>query len=378
MPGKRKLSEVEDVSSPKAKRVTIADDTKSPKPSVSRSWTTTNPDTGKSDGRLYRKDETYAEHKKRRIAKKKKVKKSKKPAVKKTEEVPSPKSGIASKPALSKRKTAAEKLAERAQGDLVDYSDLCQRFEGHHVVVVGGGEGVGQACALRFAQEGAAVTIWDKRRFRETLKLCEEVSTFDEATFDGELVDASDSKKLAELVKEYLENHGFIDVLVNAAGLTLGGGEEGEKQRLWAARVTASENLLNTVIPAMREESYGRIALLCASGKVDGDLDKVVAGATLTALAKQKALESASKGITINVMALSVVDSEKRSARIAMSALEDEKSSSSSKVSATAVPVPAMRAADCGEIAGAVANICSEEMSFTTGSVVDVTGGVGL
>jgi glucose 1-dehydrogenase len=87
------------------------------------------------------------------------------------------------------------------------------RFEGKTVLITGGAQGIGLACATRFANEGARVGIVDRNR---------EVGEAGAATIGARFIEADVSQKSAidAAVKTFLDAFGRVDVLVNNAGIT--------------------------------------------------------------------------------------------------------------------------------------------------------------
>jgi len=136
MSKKRALEDKEGESAKKKAKLASPAADRANKPDLSKAWTRTDPITGET-GRLQRKDAAYRKHLARR-----KTHMTKK------------------KPAKAKEKEKEEKTDTK---DEQDYADLTARFDGHVVIVTGGGEGLGQSCALRLAKEGAIVYILDKK-----------------------------------------------------------------------------------------------------------------------------------------------------------------------------------------------------------------------
>jgi len=351
MSKKRSLDEREGESAKKKAKV-ASPSAQQGKPELSKAWTRTNPVTGES-GRLQRKDATYRKHLNRRkthMSKKKTDKDKTKEKVKEKEEM--------------KVDTTTE---ER------DYADLTTRFDGHVAIVTGGGEGIGQAVALRLAKEGAIVYILDKKKWKDTEKLCaQNVLTPTQEIGEGMRCDVTDIKEVKKCVDEIIEKHGYIDVVINAAVL-----DDEEALDLEKIKPTDLEKVLNVnfkgalnvcqlVLPLMRSEIYGRIVNLVSWEGVHGNQGQTVnasASGALISATRAMSKEYANVGVTINCVLYAFVEAQ-----------VDTDNSAYLKSAAKTVPIG--RAAELAEIAGTVAWAACEENSYTTGFVYDCTGGM--
>jgi len=311
---------------------------------LSKAWTRTDPLTGET-GRLQRKDAAFRKHLTRRKTHMTKKKSHKEPVKEKTEEI----------------KTDVKT-------DEQDYADLTARFDGHVAIVTGGGEGIGQAVAVRLVKEGAIVYILDKKKWKETEKECREnLLSREQELSEGMKCDVSDIKEVKKCVDYIVEKHGYVDVLVNADIL-----HDDEFIRLknddiekkMNTNFKGALNVCHSVLPHMRDETYGRIINIVSFGGLkanDGQLLSASTSGALVAATRVMAKEYAKVGITINCVAYAFVEN----------IIESEE-----YVKRAAVEVPIGRAAELAEIAGTVAWVACEENSYTTGFVYDCTGGM--
>jgi len=349
MSKKRPLEDKEGESAKKKAKMASPAADRASKPELSKAWTRTDPVTGET-GRLQRKDAAYRKH----LARRKTHMTKKKPAAKdKTKE--------------------KEEVKVDTSKDEQDYADLTARFDGHVVIVTGGGEGIGQAVALRLAKEGAIVYILDKKKWKDTEKLCSSnVLKPDQELGEGMRCDVTDSKEVKKCVDHIVEKHGYIDVVVNAAVLHEGDSVTSDKLKGTELDKTLETNLKGTinvcqlVLPYMRAEMYGRVVNLVTLAGLhpnQGQLVGASASAGIIAATRVLAKEYANVGVSVNSVAYSFVDTETGS-------------ESADYLKRAAKETPIGRAAELAEIAGTVAWAVCEENSYTTGFVYDCTGGL--
>jgi len=347
MSRKRSLDEKEGEPAKKKSKLTSPAVDRASKPELSKAWTRTDPLTGET-GRLQRKDAAYRKH----LARRKTHQTKKKGA---------------------KEKPKEKNKEEQAQEDKEDYADLTARFDGHVVIVAGGGEGIGQAVAIRLVKEGAIVYILDKKKWKDTEKLCaQSVLKKDQEVGEGMKCDVTDVKELKKCVEYVADKHGYIDVLVNAAMLHEGDAISTEKiknadlEKIMGTNFTGAMNACQSVLPYMREECYGRIINIVSFAGLrakEGQLMSASASGALIAATRVMGKEYSKIGVTINCVAHAYVETETESEKAEVL-----------KLAQTETPIG--RAAELAEIAGVVAFAACEENTYTTGFVYDCTGGM--
>lgn len=332
---------------------------KKQKLNLKKMWTRTNPETGKREkARLYRKTTMQLkQHRQRRKDEKQKKKKTTTTTVKKV------------KKAKKKSKT---------NQDEEDYSRFTTRFEGHVVVITGGGEAIGQAIAVRMAQEGAYVYILDHYKFNDTVELCEQYGrppeNVDDEVLDlyqGFKCDVSDIKQVQKCINQILEERGYIDVLVNAAFQHKGDGKIVEEVKSSDLNSVLKTNFMGTfntcklILPLMAKVNYGRVVnIVSHAGKTPkcGQFIEASASAAVIAGTKSMADDYARVNITCNVVTASYFEHE--AWKLDKKDVKDL--------------IPIGRNGELAEIAGLVAFVASEENAFSTGSVYDCSGGVNI
>ncbi|HUJ77064.1 MAG TPA: SDR family NAD(P)-dependent oxidoreductase [bacterium] len=244
------------------------------------------------------------------------------------------------------------------------------RFEKQVAIVTGGAQGIGLGIAERLGQEGATIALWDSNA--RQLSEAEKQLTAQGISAQGMTVDVTQQSAVDAAMKQVLERHGRIHVLVTAAGI-LG------QANIKAHEVTAAEfdrvlgvNLrgmffcIHAVLPAMLKANYGRIVNMASMSGKDGNagmLPYSTSKAGVIGLTKVVGKDYAETGITCNAIAPALV-------RTAMMEALPE-----AQRRALAEKIPMKRAGTIAEIAALVAFIASAEASFTTGFIFDASGG---
>ncbi len=237
---------------------------------------------------------------------------------------------------------------------------------GRVAIVTGGAQGIGLAVAERFVASGAKVVLWD---IDEALLAKARAQIGAAATTAR--VELTDAAQVAQAAQAVLAAHGRIDILVNNAGITGGNGPTWELEPdVW--RRTVDVNLVapyltcRAVVPAMLSQGYGRIVNVASVAGKEGNPNAShysASKAGLIALTKSLAKEVATKGIVVNAV----------SPAAARTAIFDQMTQQ--HIDYMLGKIPMGRFVEPREIAAAIAWLASEDCSFTTGSVVDLSGG---
>jgi len=237
---------------------------------------------------------------------------------------------------------------------------------GRVAIVTGGAQGIGLAVAERFVASGAKVVLWD---IDEALLAKARAQIGAAATTAR--VELTDEAQVAQAAQAVLAAHGRIDILVNNAGITGGNGPTWELEPdVW--RRTVDVNLVapyltcRAVVPAMLSQGYGRIVNVASVAGKEGNPNAShysASKAGLIALTKSLAKEVATKGIVVNAV----------SPAAARTAIFDQMTQQ--HIDYMLGKIPMGRFVEPREIAAAIAWLASEDCSFTTGSVVDLSGG---
>ena len=216
-------------------------------------------------------------------------------------------------------------------------------------IVTGGMSGLGAACAERLAAEGV------------------EVVRLDVAAGADAVVDVTDE----QAVQVALDRVGPVDILVNSAGVVgpnapLWEVSTADWERTFAVNVTGAFRLCHAVVPGMVERGWGRIVNIASIAGKDGNprLSAYSASkAAVIAMTKSLGKELATTGVLVNAVAPAVFETP-MNATTAPEVLERLVSL-----------IPMQRLGRAEELAALVAWLTSEECSFSTGAVYDISGG---
>jgi len=232
-------------------------------------------------------------------------------------------------------------------------------------IITGGASGIGFATALRMAESGATVILWDmSERALETAR-----SRLPGVRTD--VVDITDEAAVVAATRRVTASLGHIDILVNSAGIA---GERHPVAEFPAAawRRVIEVNLVGTflcckaVVPTMQEHGYGRIVNLSSTGGKDGNPFVSPYGASkagVMAFTKSLAKELAMTDIRVNCVTPALIDTE----LIATMGPE--------RTRAALDKIPMGRPGRPEEVAALIAWMASEECSFSTGAAFDISGG---
>jgi NAD(P)-dependent dehydrogenase (short-subunit alcohol dehydrogenase family) len=239
-------------------------------------------------------------------------------------------------------------------------------LNGRVAVITGGAQGIGFAVAQRFAASGAKVVLWD---IDEAL-LAKAKATIGAAASTAR-VELTDAQLVEQAAAAVLATQGRIDILVNNAGITGGNGPTWElTPEIW--RRTVEVNLVapyltcHAIVPAMLQQGYGRIVNVASVAGKEGNPNAShysASKAGLIALTKSLAKETAQKGVLVNAVAPAA----------ARTAIFDQMTQQHIDYMLSKIPMG--RFVEPHEIAAAIAWLASEDCSFTTGSVLDISGG---
>ena len=189
------------------------------------------------------------------------------------------------------------------------------RFEGKVVLVTGAAVGIGRACALEFAREGARVIMLDVDK-EKLLFAKEEVAAYknDVLAF---VCDVSDENNVNEVVREALAAFGKIDVLINNAALwrhrsAFVDMDMDVWRKYFDINVTGTALVTQAILPSMLENKYGRIINVASVAGVYGNAKMACYSATkgaIIAFTKALAKEVSDKGVLVNAVSPGSVSS---------------------------------------------------------------------
>ena len=239
-------------------------------------------------------------------------------------------------------------------------------FKGRHAVVTGGATGLGFAIAQRLLASGGRVTVWD----RDEAGAAKAASALG-AGAGFVVVDVASETSVRDAVQATLKREKRIDALVNSAGIT------GPNVKVWEYPVDAWRQVMDVnltglflccreVVPAMREANYGRIVNIASVAGKDGNPNASAYSASkaaVMALTKSLGKELADTGVRVNCVTPAAVKT----------AIFDQMTRQ--HIDYMLSKIPMNRFVNVDEVAALVCWLASEDCSFSTGAVFDISGG---
>jgi 2-dehydro-3-deoxy-L-rhamnonate dehydrogenase (NAD+) len=224
-------------------------------------------------------------------------------------------------------------------------------LKGRIAVVTGGVTGIGAAIAKRLEASGAKVAIWDLDHADRT--------------------DVSDPESVQKAVEKTLKQFGKIDILVNNAGIagknvpTVDYPIE-EWERVLRINLTSQFLCCRAVAPHMVKARYGRIVNIASVAGKEGNPNAVAYSASkagVISLTKSLGKELATAGVLVNCITPAA----------AKTAIFDQMTEQ--HINYMLSKIPMSRFVNVDEIAALAGWLASEDCSFTTGGVFDISGG---
>ena len=237
---------------------------------------------------------------------------------------------------------------------------------GKNAVVTGGAQGIGRAIVERFLASGAAVAIWDRDKAladKAAGALRGKVTTF--------AVDVTNYAEVERARDDTVKALGRVDILVNNAGVA-GPNVPTWEYPLQAWRDVLSINLdgpfhcCRALAPLMVAQNYGRIVNIASIAGKEGNPNASAysaAKAGVIGLTKSLGKELAETGIRVNAVAPAAAKTDIFNQM------------TSAQIDYMLSKIPMARFVRVEEIAALVAWLASEECSFSTGGVFDISGG---
>lgn len=232
-------------------------------------------------------------------------------------------------------------------------------------LVTGGTRGIGAGISIALKKAGYEVAA-NYNRDSQTAEQFHAETGIPVFSWDVSNYEACE-KGVAEVCEKM---GGSIDVLVNNAGITKDSMLHKMDVLAWEKVISTNLNsvfyMTKLVIPAMREKNFGRIINISSVNGLKGQVGQTnysAAKAGIIGFTKALALESASKGITVNAIAPGYIATDMTNA------IRDD---IKEKITAT---IPMKRFGNVEEISNAVLFLADEKASFVTGVTLSVNGG---
>jgi 2-dehydro-3-deoxy-L-rhamnonate dehydrogenase (NAD+) len=242
--------------------------------------------------------------------------------------------------------------------------DLSKRV----AIITGGARGIGYAAAERMLASGATVVLWDV----DANALDTAVAALGaKGVVSADAVELTSETSVAAATDAVIKRHGKIDILVNNAGIT------GGNARLWELdpgvwRKVIDVNLVgpfltcHAVVPKMLANGYGRIVNIASIAGKEGNPNAShysASKAGLIGLTKSLGKELATANILVNCITPAAAKTD----------IFDQMKPDFIQFMLSKIPMN--RFVEVSEIAAMIAWLSSEDLSFTTGGVFDISGG---
>jgi 2-dehydro-3-deoxy-L-rhamnonate dehydrogenase (NAD+) len=237
-----------------------------------------------------------------------------------------------------------------------------------HAVITGGAQGIGLSIANRLLASGATVSLWD--RDMEVLDAAvKQINEPDRVS--AETLDVSDPGSVTAATEATLAKHGKIDILVANAGIA------GPNLKSWEYPIDEWQRVINinlfgvflccrAIVPHMLRQSYGRIVNVASIAGKEGNANASSYSASkagVIAFTKSLGKETASTNIAVNCITPAA----------ARTRIFDQMTQE--HIDFMLSRIPRGRFLEVDEVSAMVAWLVSEENSFTTAAVFDLSGG---
>ena len=231
-------------------------------------------------------------------------------------------------------------------------------------VVTGGARGIGFAVARRFVESGARVAIWDLAEAQASAQVLGPDAL-------GIAADISDEKAVADAMAATEARLGGVDMLVTSAGMTgptapLDGHPLASWRRVIDVHLIGAFLCCRAVLPGMIARNWGRIVTVASVAGKEGNVNASsysAAKAGIIAMTKSLGKELAATGVRANCLAPGLIDTP------LMQQLPPE------QIAMSLSKIPMGRLGTVEEVAAMIAWMSSQDCSFSTGAVFDISGG---
>ena len=233
-------------------------------------------------------------------------------------------------------------------------------------IVTGGAQGIGLAIVKRMLASGASVRIWDRDR-----KLLQQTLSGLSGPVSGDAVDVADEKSVAQATAAAAAALGKIDILVNNAGIAGANAPTvdypvDEWERVLKVNLTSQFLCCRAIAPHMVKQKYGRIVNIASIAGKEGNPNAVAYSASkagVISLTKSLGKELAKDGVSVNCITPAA----------AKTAIFDQMTEQ--HINYMLAKIPMGRFVLVEEIAAMACWLASEDCSFSTGGVFDISGG---
>ena len=239
---------------------------------------------------------------------------------------------------------------------------------GKYCIVTGASQGIGEAIAKRFLDEGAAGVAIMARNLEKMQKTAEKLDPSGERCFPVKC-DVADPEQVKAAVDAVMAKWGRIDVLINNAGITRDRIFHNMSDDDWFAVMNTNLGgmyyMCKNVVPVMRAQESGAIVNIGSTSMMGnpGQANYSTTKAGMQGFTRTMAKELGRKNVRINCVAPGYIDTDM------MRAVGEE------KFNAAVARHPMQRMASPDELAAVVTFLCTEDASWVTGQTIIASGG---
>jgi 2-dehydro-3-deoxy-L-rhamnonate dehydrogenase (NAD+) len=247
---------------------------------------------------------------------------------------------------------------------------MFQRFINKIAIISGGANGIGKAIACRLGKEGATVILLDinKTLLKKTIDEFNheniQVKSYD--------VDISDEEQLSKTIKNVITTFHKIDIMVNCAGIVgptstrITDYPTADFDRLYDVNLKGSFLITKYTLMQMEKTGNGRLLLISSMAGKEGNPGMIGYSSTkagVIGLVKGVAKEFADTNITVNGLAPALIKTPMN------------ENTSAEQLAYMTAKIPMNRLGTVEEVAAISCFIVSDENSFSTGFIYDISGG---
>lgn len=244
------------------------------------------------------------------------------------------------------------------------------RFKDQVAIVTGAGRGLGEAIALRLANEGAKVACVSRTE-SNAARVAQLINASHSDAARAYAVDVADTKSVAQVAQKIIADFGRVDILVNNAGVTRDGLAMRMSEEDWDlvvdTNLKGAFNFTQGVMRLMIKQRSGRIVNISSVAGLMGNAGQTnyaASKAGLLGMTKSLARELASRNITVNAVAPGFITTD----------MTDVLPEHIKQAVVATIPMGTFGQPE--DIAAAVAFIASPEAKYITGQCLTVDGGM--
>ncbi|EYD75529.1 3-oxoacyl-[acyl-carrier protein] reductase [Rubellimicrobium mesophilum DSM 19309] len=240
-------------------------------------------------------------------------------------------------------------------------------------LVTGASRGIGAAIALGLAERGHDLALNDISRQEEHLRQVADRAAAMGRRVEVVLGDVSDKAQVEAMAARILEVFGRIDAVVNNAGILIAGAVDGLREEHWDrvmdVNAKGSFLVIQSVLPAMKRQKYGRIVNIASIGGKHGAPEQAHYSASKAAVmgfSRVLAQEVGPLGITVNCVCPGIIYTDMGRVN-----LDDQqvRAAWQAKTAMARIGTPE-------DVVGPVAFFASDDSAFVTGQTLNVDGGI--